>query len=146
MATNKKEAFRQYLEAAGVLDTISKSVALSCTSLLLPSRLLLALAELASVYLQFWSACMKSLSDQRMLLSKLSTLFATVHRALSCVCVYFRVKLTMLSDFSYIKGLLGGPTPAEYDALKQEKEDLKQQLESTKKQLEDLQAKVCHRI
>ena len=29
MATNKKEAFRQYLEAAGVLDTITKSVALS---------------------------------------------------------------------------------------------------------------------
>ena len=26
MATNKKEAFRQYLEAAGVLDTITKSV------------------------------------------------------------------------------------------------------------------------
>lgn len=51
----------------------------------------------------------------------------------------------MLLDFSYIKGLLGGPTPAEYDALKQEKEDLRQQLESTKKQLEDLQAKVCHR-
>lgn len=25
MATNKKEAFRQYLEAAGVLDTITKS-------------------------------------------------------------------------------------------------------------------------
>lgn len=43
---------------------------------------------------------------------------------------------------SYIKGLLGGPTPAEYDALKQETEDLKQQLESAKKQLEDLQAKV----
>ena len=29
MATNKKEAFRQYLEAAGVLDTITKSVAVS---------------------------------------------------------------------------------------------------------------------
>lgn len=28
MATNKKEAFRQYLEAAGVLDTITKSEAL----------------------------------------------------------------------------------------------------------------------
>ncbi len=81
-----------------------------------------------------------------MLLSKLITLFATVHRGLSCLCVYFPVKLTILVDFSYIKGLLGGPTPAEYDALKQEKEDLKQQLESIKKQLEDLQAKVCHRV
>lgn len=49
----------------------------------------------------------------------------------------------MLCDrLSYIKGLLGGPTPSEYDALKQEKEELKQQLEATKKQLEDLQAKV----
>ncbi len=81
-----------------------------------------------------------------MLLSKLSMLFATVHHGLSCLCNCFRVKLTMLLDFSYIKGLLGGPTPAEYDALKQEKEDLKQQLEATKKQLEDLQAKVCHKI
>ncbi len=80
-----------------------------------------------------------------MLLSKLSTLFAKVHHGLSCLCICFLVKLTMLLDFSYIKGLLGGPTPAEYDALKQEKENLKQQLESTKKQLEDLQAKVCHR-
>lgn len=43
---------------------------------------------------------------------------------------------------SYIKGLLGGPTPAEYEALKQEKEDLKQQLALTRKQLEDVQAKV----
>ena len=31
MATNKKEAFRQYLEAAGVLDAITKSQ-LHCTS------------------------------------------------------------------------------------------------------------------
>ncbi len=92
---------------------------------------------------------MKSLSDLRMLLSKLSTLFATVHSALSCLFICLPLKLTMLLNFSYIKGLLGGPTPAEYDALKQEKEDLKQQLESAKKQLEDLQAKVrnmplCH--
>ena len=40
---------------------------------------------------------------------------------------------------SYIKGLLGGPTPAEYDVLKQENEELKQQLDDTKKQLEELQ-------
>ena len=46
------------------------------------------------------------------------------------------------SSSSYIKGLLGGPTPAEYDTLRQEKDDLKQQLEATKKQLEELQAKV----
>lgn len=32
MATNKKEAFRQYLEAAGVLDAITKSQ-LHCTQL-----------------------------------------------------------------------------------------------------------------
>ena len=42
---------------------------------LLPSSVLLLLVEL-DVFLQFWSACMKSLNDQRMLLSKLSTLFA----------------------------------------------------------------------
>lgn len=30
MATNKKEAFRQYLEAAGVLDTITKSQLAYC--------------------------------------------------------------------------------------------------------------------
>lgn len=47
---------------------------------------------------------------------------------------------------SYIKGLLGGPTPAEYEALKQEKDDLKQQLGTVKQQLEDLQAKVHHPI
>ncbi|KAL0034159.1 hypothetical protein WJX77_000947 [Trebouxia sp. C0004] len=82
MATNKKEAFRQYLEAAGVLDTITKI--------------------LVSLYEE--PERPKNASD-------------------------------------YIKGLLGGPTPAEYDALKHEKEGLKQQLESTKKQLEDLQAK-----
>ncbi len=69
----------------------------------------------------------------------LSKLFAKAHHGLSCLCVCFPLKLTMLLDFSYIKGLLGGPTLAEYDALKQEKEDLKQQLE-------DLQAKVCHKI
>lgn len=49
---------------------------------------------------------------------------------------------------SYIKGLLGGPTPAEYDVLKQENEELKQQLEDTKKQLEELQVgwHVAHTI
>ena len=46
---------------------------------------------------------------------------------------------------SYIKGLLGGPTPAEFESLKQEKEDLKQQLEATKKQLEELQVSVLAR-
>ena len=43
---------------------------------------------------------------------------------------------------SYIKGLLGGPTPAEHEALKQEKEDLKQQLATARQQLEESQAKV----
>lgn len=41
---------------------------------------------------------------------------------------------------SYIKALLGGPTPAEYDTLKQETDDLRQQLESAKKEIEDLKA------
>ncbi|KAL0049670.1 hypothetical protein WJX82_007224 [Trebouxia sp. C0006] len=77
MATNKKEAFRQYLEAAGVLDTITKI---------------------------------------------LVSLYEEPERPKNAL--------------DYIKGLLGGPTLAEYDALKQEKEDLKQQLE-------DLQAKVA---
>ena len=54
-----------------------------------------------------------------------------VTKHLACFCCY-----------SYIKGLLGGPTPAEHEALKQEKEDLKQQLATTKQQLEDLQANV----
>ena len=51
----------------------------------------------------------------------------------------------LLSDFcchSYIKGLLGGPTPAEHETLRQENEDLKQQLGTLKQQLEDMQAKV----
>ena len=43
---------------------------------------------------------------------------------------------------SYIKGLLGGPTPAEHEALTQERDDLKQQLSTMKQQLEDLQGKV----
>ena len=58
-----------------------------------------------------------------------------------------RTSCAVLHEFccccnSYIKGLLGGPTPTEYEALKQEKEDLKQQLALNRKQLEDVQAKV----
>lgn len=82
MATNKKEAFRQYLEAAGVLDTITKI---------------------------------------------LVSLYEEPERPKNAI--------------DYIKGLLGGPTPTEYEALKQEKEDLKQQLALNRKQLEDVQAK-----
>ena len=48
--------------------------------------------------------------------------------------------LSVACTCSYIKALLGGPTPAEYDTLQQETDDLRQQLESAKKQIEDLQA------
>ena len=72
MATNKKEAFRQYLEAAGVLDTITKSKANASTELVLHLRLMHALSKACG--LQFWSACTKSLSDRRTLLSERCTL------------------------------------------------------------------------
>lgn len=60
MATNKKEAFRQYLEAAGVLDTITKSEE---HQLVAPSWLRLLQPVLV---LQSWSACMKKQTGQRM--------------------------------------------------------------------------------
>ena len=137
MATNKKEAFRQYLEAAGVLDTITKSkgrlVAMSESS---------QTCTQTCLSLQFLSACMRSLSDQKMQSSKPPSDILIFHwlfkvpRIGSDMCCH---------ECSYIKGLLGGPTPAEFESFKQEKEDLKQQLEVTKKQLEELQVSVLAR-
>lgn len=43
---------------------------------------------------------------------------------------------------SYVKACLGGPTPAEYDALLAERESLKRELEDARQQIADLQAKV----
>jgi hypothetical protein len=43
---------------------------------------------------------------------------------------------------SYVKACLGGPTPAEYDALVAERESLKKELEDARQQIAELQAKV----
>lgn len=50
MATNKKEAFRQYLEAAGVLDTITKSMTESCCVIYLQNSEDAIAAVLVSLY------------------------------------------------------------------------------------------------
>lgn len=63
-------------------------------------------------------------------------------RALHVTMLCQTLTLILFVCCSYIKGLLGGPTPAEYEALKQEKEDLQQQLGTVKQQLEEMQAKV----
>ena len=53
---------------------------------------------------------------------------------------------------SYIKGLLGAPTPAEFNALKSENEALQKQLQDAQNQVQELAAKVrqmagtCSRI
>ncbi len=75
MATNKKEAFRQYLEAAGVLDTVTKSMVVS---LVRCDVHLYVLATQPFVPSQFWSACTKNLSDRRMLLSKQLIIFTLI--------------------------------------------------------------------
>ena len=43
---------------------------------------------------------------------------------------------------SYIKGLLGAPTPAEFNALKSENEVLQKQLQDAQNQVQELAAKV----
>ena len=43
---------------------------------------------------------------------------------------------------SYIKGLLGAPTPAEFNALKSENEALQKQLQDAQNQVQELAAKV----
>ena len=43
---------------------------------------------------------------------------------------------------SYIKGLLGAPTPAEFNALKSENEALQKQLQDAQTQMQELAAKV----
>lgn len=43
---------------------------------------------------------------------------------------------------SYIKGLLGAPTPAEFNALKSENEVLQKQLQDAQIQMQELAAKV----
>ncbi len=46
--------------------------------------------------------------------------------------------------YSYLKGLLGAPTPSEFEALQAEKDSLQKQLEEATKQIEELTAKVGH--
>ncbi|WIA08318.1 hypothetical protein OEZ86_010926 [Tetradesmus obliquus] len=46
------------------------------------------------------------------------------------------------SAIDYVKACLGGPTPAEYDALIAERESLKKELEDARQQIAELQAKV----
>ena len=43
---------------------------------------------------------------------------------------------------SYIKGLLGAPTPAEFNALKSENEALQKQLQDAQIQVQELASKV----
>lgn len=43
----------------------------------------------------------------------------------------------------YIKGVLGSPTPAEYDSLLQQKEALEKQLEEHKSIIAQLEAKIA---
>lgn len=45
---------------------------------------------------------------------------------------------------SYMKQCMGGPTPAEYEALLAERELLKKELSDARMQIEELQLKVCH--
>jgi hypothetical protein len=45
---------------------------------------------------------------------------------------------------SYVKACLGGPTPAEYDALIAERESLKKELEDARQQIAELQAKASN--
>lgn len=47
--------------------------------------------------------------------------------------------------YSYVKGLLGAPTPAEYEAVQAEKASLQRQLEEANKKIEELTAKVGNR-
>ncbi|KAF6263168.1 hypothetical protein COO60DRAFT_511621 [Scenedesmus sp. NREL 46B-D3] len=46
------------------------------------------------------------------------------------------------SAIDYVKACLGGPTPADYDALIAERESLKKELEDARQQIAELQAKV----
>lgn len=87
--------------------------------------------------LQFLLAYMRSLSDPRTRWSR-----KCISSHLLPQLIFALVKLN-LPCYRYIKGLLGGPTPAEYETLKQEKEDLQQQLDACKKKVEELQSQVC---
>jgi hypothetical protein len=79
----KKEAFRKYLESAGVIDSLTK--------------------VLVSLYEE---------PDKP------------------------------ATAIDFLKANLGGPTPAEYEALEEEKNTLAAELEATKKELAETQAKL----
>ena len=49
----------------------------------------------------------------------------------------------MSACHSYIKTCLGGPTPAEYEALLAERELLKKELSDARQRIEELQQQVC---
>lgn len=81
---------------------------------------------------------MRSLTSQNKLLSKLRSRAARP----ACMPLYSPPSHVACAVRSYIKTCLGGPTPAEYEALLAERELLKKELSAARQQIEELQ-QVC---
>ena len=174
MAETQKEAFRKYLETAGVIDALTKGtrrvpvsglrgprrpgtgwVCTPCananadatTSVPQPVH---ALAPFR--HPQCWCRCTRSRTSPRAPLSARRLRYVARARTLlpptRPLAAHPRADRpaptptrTPRSRRSYIKSCLGGPTPAEYDAVVAENEALKTELADARATIADLQVR-----
>jgi hypothetical protein len=130
MADTKKEAYRKYLESAGVVDALTKGASPAKSPALLQVFLTsTVLAVLVSLY--------EEPDKPRSAVEYVPTQSALFNSA---------GHVTTLNSCSYIKTVLGAPTPAEYDAVLAERDALKKQLEDTQQRVGELEGQVRYLV
>ena len=118
----KKEAFRKYLESAGVIDSLTKGVPPSHPASLFPpfAHPVPASAD-------------PPISPRVPLVSPLPP---------AVLVSLYEEPDKPATAIDYLKANLGGPTPAEFEALTEERNALAAELETCKKELAEAQAKL----
>jgi hypothetical protein len=167
-ADTHKEAFRKYLDTAGVIDALTKGTSAvvccapgdvrACLGRMVHRPLPVDAALItARTWLQCLCLCTRSLTSPSRAWSECppcTRSHADQSPARPPARPHVRPEHRPASDpttapaitaCSYIKACLGGPTPAEYETLAAERESLKRELEEARKTIADLQAKVRQR-
>ena len=118
----KKEAFRKYLESAGVIDSLTKGAPPSHPASLFPRSLT-----------PFRRPLTRPSSPRVPLVSPLPP---------AVLVSLYEEPDKPATAIDYLKANLGGPTPAEFEALTEERNALAAELETCKKELAEAQAKL----